>query len=186
MARQPVSPLPRSGRGAGGEGRKITPHEEAQEALRLSPRDPEFHHTLGVIHERRHNYDAAAVALSNYVNLLPNHEQSDKAMWARAEIRFLESFNGRTPVEFDITPYLKPGANLLAVENFRWSDGSYLEDQDMWRLSGIFRPAENPRRIFAANPCAIRDDGVSIVRHRMSHAGGLEDVLPHVIGIFTA
>src|ERR1039457_5223711 len=47
--------------------------------------------------------------------------------------------DSRTPVEFDITQYLRPGENLLAVENFRWSDGSYLEDQDMWRLSGIFR-----------------------------------------------
>ena len=47
--------------------------------------------------------------------------------------------DSRTPVEFNITPYLKPGKNLLAVENFRWSDGSYLEDQDMWRMSGIFR-----------------------------------------------
>ncbi len=47
--------------------------------------------------------------------------------------------DSRTPVEFDVTPYLKPGENQLAVENFRWSDGSYLEDQDMWRLSGIFR-----------------------------------------------
>ncbi len=41
---------------------------------------------------------------------------------------------------FDITPYIKPGKeNLLAVEVYRWSDGSYLEDQDMFRLSGIFR-----------------------------------------------
>ncbi len=47
--------------------------------------------------------------------------------------------DSRTPVEFDITPYLAPGENLLAVENFRWCDGSYLEDQDMWRMSGIFR-----------------------------------------------
>ncbi|HLP75969.1 MAG TPA: glycoside hydrolase family 2 TIM barrel-domain containing protein [Candidatus Paceibacterota bacterium] len=47
--------------------------------------------------------------------------------------------DSRTPVEFDITPYLKPGQNLLAVENFRWCDGSYLEDQDFWRMSGIFR-----------------------------------------------
>lgn len=47
--------------------------------------------------------------------------------------------DSRTPVEFDITSYLKPGENLMAVENFRWSDGSYLEDQDMWRMSGIFR-----------------------------------------------
>ena len=47
--------------------------------------------------------------------------------------------DSRTPVEFDITKYLKPGSNLIAVENFRWCDGSYLEDQDMWRMSGIFR-----------------------------------------------
>jgi len=47
--------------------------------------------------------------------------------------------DSRTPVEFDITQYLKQGENLLAVENFRWCDGSYLEDQDMWRMSGIFR-----------------------------------------------
>lgn len=47
--------------------------------------------------------------------------------------------DSRTPVEFDVTRYLHPGENLLAVENFRWCDGSYLEDQDFWRLSGIFR-----------------------------------------------
>ncbi len=47
--------------------------------------------------------------------------------------------DSRTPVEFDVTRYLKTGENLLAVENFRWCDGSYLEDQDFWRMSGIFR-----------------------------------------------
>lgn len=41
--------------------------------------------------------------------------------------------------EFDITNYVKPGKNRVAVQVFRWSDGSYLEDQDMWRLSGIHR-----------------------------------------------
>ncbi len=42
-------------------------------------------------------------------------------------------------VEFDITNYVKSGKNSLAVEVYRWSDGSYLEDQDFWRLSGIER-----------------------------------------------
>lgn len=41
--------------------------------------------------------------------------------------------------EFDITNYVNPGKNRVAVQAFRWSDGSYLEDQDMWRLSGIHR-----------------------------------------------
>jgi beta-galactosidase len=49
------------------------------------------------------------------------------------------SEDSRTPAEFNITRYLKPGANILAVEVYRWSDGSYLEDQDMFRMSGIFR-----------------------------------------------
>jgi len=47
--------------------------------------------------------------------------------------------NTKSPAEFDITGYVKPGKNLVAVEVYRWSDGSYLEDQDFWRLSGIDR-----------------------------------------------
>ncbi|HOG46967.1 MAG TPA: glycoside hydrolase family 2 TIM barrel-domain containing protein [Anaerolineae bacterium] len=49
------------------------------------------------------------------------------------------SQDSRLPAEFDITPYVRPGDNLLAVRVYRWCDGSWLEDQDMWRLSGIFR-----------------------------------------------
>jgi beta-galactosidase len=44
-----------------------------------------------------------------------------------------------TAGEFDITPHLRPGSNVLAVEVIHHSDGSYLEDQDYWRLAGIFR-----------------------------------------------
>jgi len=43
------------------------------------------------------------------------------------------------PAEFDITSYLKSGKNKLAVQVFKWCDGSYLEDQDHWRMAGIFR-----------------------------------------------
>lgn len=45
----------------------------------------------------------------------------------------------KTPAEFNISKYLKKGQNLLAVQVFRWHDGSYLEDQDFWRLSGLER-----------------------------------------------
>lgn len=45
----------------------------------------------------------------------------------------------KTATELDITKFLKPGKNLLAVEVFKWSDASYLEDQDFWRLAGIER-----------------------------------------------
>jgi len=49
------------------------------------------------------------------------------------------SQGSRTPAEFNITECLRPGENVLAAEVYRWSDGSYLECQDFWRLSGIFR-----------------------------------------------
>ena len=45
----------------------------------------------------------------------------------------------KTPAEFNVTNYLKKGENLLAVQVYRWHDGSYMEDQDFWRLSGIER-----------------------------------------------
>ena len=49
------------------------------------------------------------------------------------------SQGSRTPAEFNIKSFLKNGENLVAAEVYRWSDGSYLECQDFWRLSGIFR-----------------------------------------------
>ena len=45
----------------------------------------------------------------------------------------------KTAVEFDITPYVTKGENTIAIKGFRWADGSYLEDQDFWRLSGFDR-----------------------------------------------
>jgi beta-galactosidase/evolved beta-galactosidase subunit alpha len=49
------------------------------------------------------------------------------------------SKGSRLPAEFDVTGLVHPGANTLAVQVLQWSDGSYIEDQDMWWLSGIFR-----------------------------------------------
>jgi beta-galactosidase len=60
----------------------------------------------------------------------------------------------KVPAEFDVTAYVHPGQdNLLAVEMNRWSDGSYLEDQDFWRLSGIERPVS----LYAMPQVHIRD-----------------------------
>src|SRR5687768_10804105 len=49
------------------------------------------------------------------------------------------SEDSKGPAEFDLTEFVKPGENLLAVEVYRWCDGSYLEDQDMFRFGGMFR-----------------------------------------------
>ncbi|WP_036879894.1 glycoside hydrolase family 2 TIM barrel-domain containing protein [Xylanibacter oryzae] len=47
--------------------------------------------------------------------------------------------DSKVAAEFDITPYLKPGKNIIAFQVFRWCDGSYDEDQDFWRLAGVAR-----------------------------------------------
>ncbi|MDI6698787.1 MAG: glycoside hydrolase family 2 TIM barrel-domain containing protein [Candidatus Saccharicenans sp.] len=63
------------------------------------------------------------------------------------------SQDSKTPAEFRITPYLKSGDNLLALEVYRWSDGSYLECQDFWRISGIEREVY----LYAAPRTRVRD-----------------------------
>ncbi len=52
-----------------------------------------------------------------------------------------------------ITRYLKPGRNLIALEVYRWTTGSYLECQDFWRISGIERDVY----LFAQSPVYLRD-----------------------------
>lgn len=58
-----------------------------------------------------------------------------------------------TPAEFNITSYLKEGVNTIAVEVYRWSDGSYFENQDFIRLSGIFRDVT----LYSKDDVEIRD-----------------------------
>jgi predicted aspartyl protease/Flp pilus assembly protein TadD len=74
---------------------------EARTALRLAPRVPEYHFTLSAIYERQRRFDAAAREMLRYVNLLPDPETSEKALWARAQVRFLRSFSGKRP--FDVS-----------------------------------------------------------------------------------
>lgn len=78
------------------------------------------------------------------------------------------SKDSRTAAVFDITPYVQPGNNVIAAEVYRYSDGSYLECQDMWRLSGIFRdvflfstPQTLVRDFFVHTDFPVREDGSS-------------------------
>jgi beta-galactosidase/beta-glucuronidase len=67
------------------------------------------------------------------------------------------SQESRLPAEFNITPHIHPGVNVLAVQVYRWSDGSYLEDQDMWWLSGICRDVY----LFSTPAVHLRDFAVT-------------------------
>ncbi len=63
------------------------------------------------------------------------------------------SEDSKLPSEFDVTTFVKPGRNTIAIQIFRWSDGSYLEDQDFWRVSGIERDVY----LMAAPKTRVRD-----------------------------
>ena len=109
--REAVTAAPNLARGRHGVARALAARSrldeamaEAQSALKIDPRDLEFHHTVGTIYARMNKYEEAAAAYGNYVNLLPNSDRSDKADWSRAEIRFLRSFGQRVPFE------MEPGA----------------------------------------------------------------------------
>jgi beta-galactosidase len=73
-------------------------------------------------------------------------------VWVNGE-RVGYAEDSRLPSEFDVTRFLKPGENVLAVEVYRWSDGSYMEDQDFWRMSGIFRSVS----LVSRAPAHVRD-----------------------------
>ena len=87
---------------------------EALAASAAAPRDGEIHALVGDIYERLHRFDEAAIAYSNYINLLPNKDRSDKAAWSRAQVQFLEAFHGLTPVEID-----EQDASMLHTIPFR-------------------------------------------------------------------
>ncbi|MFZ5431420.1 MAG: glycoside hydrolase family 2 TIM barrel-domain containing protein [Bacteroidota bacterium] len=75
---------------------------------------------------------------------------SNMSLWINGEyVGYSE--DSKTPAEFRITPYLKSGNNSISIEIFRWCSGSYLEDQDFWRMSGItrdiFLQARDPQHI---------------------------------------
>jgi len=75
--------------------------EEALAASAAAPRDPEIHFVVGDIYERLHRFDEAANAYTNYINLLPNKDRSEKAAWSRAQVKFLRAFSGKVPVQID-------------------------------------------------------------------------------------
>ncbi|WP_116127765.1 glycoside hydrolase family 2 TIM barrel-domain containing protein [Lewinella sp. IMCC34183] len=73
-------------------------------------------------------------------------------LWVNGE-RVGYNEGSKTPAEFNLTDYLQAGTNTLAVEVYRWSDASYMEDQDFWRLSGIDRDVY----LYATAPVSIHD-----------------------------
>ncbi|MFP4499484.1 MAG: glycoside hydrolase family 2 TIM barrel-domain containing protein [Candidatus Hydrogenedentota bacterium] len=113
---------------------------------------PHIPHDYNPVGSYRRTFTVPAAWSERQVYLHFAGVKSAMYVWVNGE-KVGYSQDSMTPAEFNITPYLKPGDNMLAVEVYRWSDGSYLEDQDMWRLSGIYRDVY----LYSTAPVSIRD-----------------------------
>ena len=106
--REAVTADPASARARFGLARTLAATNQLDDSLdaalaasAAAPRDGEIHALVGDIYERLNRFDEAANAYSNYINLLPNKDRSEKAAWSRAQVEFLQSFQGLTPVDID-------------------------------------------------------------------------------------
>lgn len=115
----------------------------------------------------------------NDSTLLLRFEGVDSAFHVWVNGQFVGYSQGsRLASEFDITPFAHAGYNSVAVRVYQWSDGSYIEDQDMWWLSGIFRDV-----YILARPVAYVEDFFVRAQLDKSYQNGILDidveVIPH-------
>ncbi|WP_413071662.1 glycoside hydrolase family 2 TIM barrel-domain containing protein [Sphingomonas sp. 1P08PE] len=100
----------------------------------------------------RRDVDVPANWAGNDVILHIGAAGSSYRVWVNGqEVGYSE--DSKLPSEFDVTRFVKPGRNSVSIQIHRWSDGSYLEDQDFWRVSGIEREVF----LMAAPKTRVRD-----------------------------
>lgn len=117
------------------------------------PNNPPFvDHDFNPVGSYKRFFNIPATWKNKEVYLYFGAVRSAMYIWVNGQ---LVGYNegSKTPAEYKITQYLRAGENSLAVEVYRWSDASYMEDQDFWRLSGIERDVY----LYATNKVTLRD-----------------------------
>ncbi|MBP7707316.1 MAG: DUF4981 domain-containing protein [Candidatus Aminicenantes bacterium] len=142
----------------------------------LNPKPPFVPHDRNPVGSYRRTFTVPAEWAGMNVTLHFGAVKSFFYAWVNGE-KLGFSKDSKTPAEWNITRFLKPGENVLAVEVYRWSDGSYLECQDFWRLAGIERDVY----LIAAPPVHIRDFEVRAGLDA-AYGNGRLDVTAEVVG----
>ena len=102
----------------------------------LSPNPPEIPTDHNPVGSYRRTFKVPAEWNDKQIYIHFGAVKSAFYLWVNGE-KVGYSQGSKTPAEFNVTSYLAEGENQLAVEVYRWSDGSWLECQDFWRISGI-------------------------------------------------
>ena len=107
--------------------------------LKNGPQPPRIPHDYNPVGSYRRTFDLPQNWEERQVFIHFGSVKSAFYLWVNGQLAGY-SQGSKLPSEFNITPYVRPGkTNMVAVEVYRWSDGSYLECQDFWRVSGIHR-----------------------------------------------
>ena len=115
--------------------RSLLPAAEGAPGASAPPFIP---HHLNYVGSYRHRFELPAAWQGRRTRITFQGVSAGFYLWLNGK-KIGYSEDSRGPAEFDLSEALKPGENLLAVEVYRFTDGAYLESQDFWRMSGIFR-----------------------------------------------
>lgn len=117
------------------------------------PQDqPRIDHALNEVGSYRREFTVPAHFAGRRLLLNVGAAGAAYYIWVNGQ-RVGYSEDSKLPAEFDVTAYARPGRNTVAIELYRFADGSYLEDQDFWRVNGIERSVT----LYAAPATHIRD-----------------------------
>ena len=118
------------------QGYDIPIYRNSEYPFKKNP--PYIQHDFNPVGSYRREFEIPSEWKGRQIFLNFDGVESAMYIWLNGEfVGYSE--DSRLPAEFNITKKIKEEKNILAVEGYRWCDGSYLEDQDFWRLSGIFR-----------------------------------------------
>ncbi|UGQ49147.1 glycoside hydrolase family 2 TIM barrel-domain containing protein [Massilia endophytica] len=139
--------------------------------------EPYILHSMNEVGSYRRDFDLPAAWKGREVFLHIGAAGAAYYIWVNGQ-RVGYSEDSKLPSEFNLTRYVRPGKNVIAIELYRFADGSYLEDQDFWRVSGIERSVY----LYAEPKAHLRDYTVTALLDKQGYRDGLLTVSPAFAG----
>jgi beta-galactosidase len=141
------------------------------------PNQPYILHSMNEVGSYRRDFDLPAAWDGRDVFLHIGAAGAAYYIWVNGQ-RVGYSEDSKLPSEFKLTRFLKPGRNMIAVEMYRFADGSYLEDQDFWRVSGFERSVY----LYAEPKAHLRDYVVRATLDKAAYRDGEFTLQPEFAG----
>ena len=139
--------------------------------------EPLIQHDLNEVGSYRRDFDVPQAWNGHDIYLHVGAAGAAYYVWVNGK-RVGYSEDSKLPAEFNVKKFVHPGKNTIAIEVYRWADGSYLEDQDFWRLSGIERSVY----IYAEAATRLRDFKVTASLDKPAYANGRFELAAELTG----